>query len=165
MVLSWEAIQQFNADRYEIEQSDDQRTWRVIGVVPANRTEFGRANYNFRYSQNTGSSLFRITAFTTGGERLYSALLESPCSNTSYLAITPNPVYNSTTLRIGSPATARVKVILFNSAGAALQQREATLQSGINHVPLDLSSLPRGAYSVMIIWTGGRQESLQLIKQ
>ena len=165
MVLSWEAIQQFNAGRYEVEQSDDQRNWRVIGVVPANRTEFGRSNYNFTYNQNTGSSLFRITAVTTGEERVYSALIESPCSNTSYLAVTPNPVYNSTTVRIGSPATARVKLVLFNSAGAAMQQREATLQSGINHVPLDMGSLPRGAYSLMIIWSNGKQESLQLIKQ
>lgn len=165
MVLSWEAIQQFNADRYEVEQSDDQRTWRLIGVVPANRTEYGRANYNFTYNQNTGASLFRVKAVSTGEERLFSALIESPCSNTAYLAVTPNPVYSSTTVRIGSPATARVRLVLFNSAGAALQQREATLQSGINHIPLDMGSLPRGAYSLMIIWSGGKQESLQLVKQ
>lgn len=165
MVLSWEAVQQANAGRYEVEQSDDHRTWRVIGMVPANRTEFGRANSSFTYRQNTGSSLFRISAITTGEERLYSALIESPCSNASYLAVTPNPVYSTTTVRIGSPATAQVKLVLFNSAGGALQQREATLQAGVNHIPLDMASLPKGAYSLLIIWRGGKQESLQLIKQ
>lgn len=165
MVLSWEAVQQANAGRYEVEQSDDQRNWRVIGIVPANRTEFGRADYRFTYNQNTGSSLLRIAAVTTGEERIYSALIESPCSSTSYLAATPNPVYSGTTIRIGSPATAQVKLVLFNSAGAALQQRAATLQTGMNHISLDMASLPRGAYNLMIIWAGGTQQSIELIKQ
>lgn len=41
MVLQWTAVQQFGADNYEIEQSADGRNWRVVGVVPANRTELG----------------------------------------------------------------------------------------------------------------------------
>ena len=165
MAFDWAAVQQFNADRYEIEQSTDGHNWTVIGVVPANRTEFGEASYNFTYNKNVSNALFRITATTTGGERIFSQIVESPCNVDSYIGVTQNPVYSSTTVRIGSPTTVRVKLTLLDSRGAAVHSSDASLNAGINSLPLDMSRLPRGGYTLVIQWRNGKQETLQLAKE
>jgi len=165
MAFDWVAVQQLNADRYEIEQSTDGRNWAVVGVVPANRTEFGEASYNFTYNRNVSNALFRIAATTTGGERIFSSILESPCSVNAYVGVTQNPVYSSTTVRIGSPATVRVKLVLLDSRGAAVHSSDAVLNAGINSLPLDMSRLPKGGYTLVIQWLNGRQETLQLAKE
>ena len=165
MSFDWVAVQNFNADRYEIEQSTDGRNWTVVGVVPANRTEFGEASYNFTYNKNVSNAIFRITATSTGGERVVSAQLESPCSNNSFIGVTQNPVYSSTTVRIGSPSNTRVKLVLLDSRGAAVHSSDAVLNAGINSLPLDLSRLPRGGYTLVISWRNGKQQTIQLAKE
>lgn len=165
MLLSWVAVQQFGADRYEIEQSTDGRKWEVVGVIPANRTDFGEASYNFTYNKNTSNVIYRIGATSTGGERTFSSILESPCSPNSTLGVTSNPVYSSTTVRIGSPGTARVRLILLDNSGRLVQTSEASLISGVNSVPLDMSRLTSGNYTLVIRWTNGREQILKLIKE
>lgn len=165
MVLRWMAVQQFGADNYEIEKSADGRNWRTIGVVPANRTEFGEANYGFKYNNEDRDAFFRITATSIGGDRVFSSVVESPCSNTNYLAITPNPVYSSTTVRIGSPTAAKVKMVVLDAKGSVVMSRDASLVSGVNHLPLDMSRVPRGQYTLVISWLNGKQEVLNLVKQ
>jgi len=164
--LNWTAVQQqSSAGRYDVEQSPDGRQWSLAGTVPANRTDFGDASYSFQYSKNGMDVLFRIKAVSTSGEFAYSSVIASPCSNSSYLAVTPNPVYSTTTLRVGSPATARVRVMLVNSAGVVVQGSNANLMAGINQLPLDMSSLPKGFYTAVIQWNNGKQDVLKLVKQ
>ncbi|MDQ3844007.1 MAG: hypothetical protein M3342_08345 [Bacteroidota bacterium] len=164
--LDWVAVQQFSADRYDIEQSADGRNWRVIGVVPANVTDLGDASYSFNYSRNVSNVRFRIVAVNRVGELVYSSTIESPCSVNSYLAVMPNPVFSTTTVRVGSPTAARVKLMLLNGTGTVVHNREVGLLPGINQVPLNMmSSMPRGYYTLFIYWPGGRQEVLKLIKQ
>lgn len=165
MTLDWVAVQQFSADRYEVEQSTDGVHWVVIGVVPAKRTEFGDASYSFTYNKNVSNALFRISAANTGGERAHSTILESPCSANSYVGVTQNPVYSSTTVRIGSPTKSRVKLIVLDGRGAVVHSSDAALNSGINSLPLDLSRLPRGGYTLVIRWLNGKEEVLQLSKE
>ena len=163
--LSWVAAQQFNADRYDIEQSADGRSWTSVGSIPANVTDFGEVNYSFNYTRNASNVLFRINAVSTTGEHVYSSIIESPCSSNSYLGITPNPVYSTTTIRLGSPVATKVKLMLVNSSGVVVQTRNAGLSAGTNHLPVDMSNLQKGFYSLFIQWAGGKQDVLKLIKQ
>jgi hypothetical protein len=163
--LNWVAIQQFTSDRYDIEQSSDSHNWTVVGTVPANRTGFGQVGYNFNFTRNASNVMFRIVAVNTTGERMYSSVIESPCSNESYLGATPNPVYSTTTVRIGSPATSKVKLSLLNSSGLIMQVRDVTLVAGTNQVPLDMSGMTPGYYTVYIQWNGGRRDVINLVKR
>jgi hypothetical protein len=163
--LNWVAIQQFNADKYDVEQSADGRNWTTIATVLANRTEFGEANYNYNYTKNASNVFFRINAISTSGEHLYSSVIESPCSSNSYLSVTPNPVYSTTTIRLGSSVATKIKLTLVNSSGVIVQTSNATLSAGTNQVPLNMSGLQQGFYSLFIQWMGGKQDILKLVKQ
>lgn len=166
MIVNWVAVQQANADRYEIEQTaDNGLNWTVAGTVPANRTDFGQASYSFNYNKNLNDVQLRISAINIAGERVSSTILQSPCSNTSTLTVSQNPVYSTTTIRIGSPSATKIKLVLANNSGVVVQIREASVTRGNNQIPLDMSSLPIGYYTLSIQWAGGRQDALNILKQ
>lgn len=164
MSLNWVAVQPGGADRYELEQSSDGTNWKVVGVVLANQNDRGHSSYRFNYNSTASDVLFRIAAKAISGERVASAPFLSPCSNEAYVGATPNPVYSNTSLRIGSPGTARVKVLLVDSRGVPHYSTDFNLTRGINHVPLQMSSLPIGQYSAVVRWMNGRQQVIPLVK-
>lgn len=165
LVLSWMAIQAFGADRYEVEQSSDGRNWTVVGVVPAQQTRRGEALYSFSYAKNARDGFFRIRATSIGGDRVVSSVLESPCSPTAFLSVTPNPVYSTTTLRIGSPTATKVRLMILDTHRAMVFSSDASLVPGTNHLPIDMSRLPGGHYLLVISWSGGKEETLGLVKK
>lgn len=165
LVLNWEAVQAFGADRYEVEQSADGRNWTVVGEVPAQQSRRGEALYSFNYTKNARDGFFRIKATSIGGDRVVSSVLESPCSPTALLSITPNPVYSTATLRLGSPTATKVRLMVLDAHRAMVFSSDASLVPGTNHLPLDLSRLPSGHYLLVISWSGGKEETLGLLKR
>jgi hypothetical protein len=163
--FKWTAIQQFSADWFKIEQSTDRRNWSVVAEIPANRTAFGEAGYRYTYNRNIPNAWYRLKAVTIGGDEVTSALMQSPCSNEAALAVTPNPVYTTTTVTIGSPTASKVKLILLNSSGGVVHSSEAGLVQGKNYLPLDMSNLPSGYYTLYISWSNGEERMLNLIKK
>ena len=165
--FNWIAIQQYAAgDTYEIEQSSDGgANWTMIGQINANRTELGEAAYSYLYNKNAGKILFRISAINIAGEKSYSSIVESPCSNSTYLSVSPNPVTSNTTLRIGAPAATKIKIILSNSSGVVMQNKEVSLLQGNNQVSMDMTNLQTGSYILSVNWNGGSRETFKLVKQ
>jgi len=165
--FNWVAIQQYAAgDKYEIEQSsDDGANWTMIGQINANRTELGEAAYSYIYNKNLGKVLFRISAINIAGEKVYSSIMESPCSNSTYLSVSPNPVTSSTTLRIGAPDATKIKIALVNSSGVIVQNKQVSLLKGNNQVTMDMNNLQPGSYILSVNWNSGNRETFKLVKQ
>jgi hypothetical protein len=166
MQITWSALQeQYSVDRYEIEQSTDGYKWVNIGMIPANRTEVGEASYNFSFTKNPANVMFRINAVNATGERSYSSTIKSPCDANSYLAVSVNPVYSTTSVRLGTPVATKVKLLLLNSSGVIVQTRDAALGVGTNQIPIDMAGMSPGFYSVVIQWQGGKTDIVKLVKQ
>lgn len=165
VLLNWVATQQNSVDRYEMEQSINGHNWTNIGTVPANRSDLGEASYSFNYTKNADNLLFRIAAISTTGERAYTSIIESPCSNAAYLAVTPNPVYSTATIKLGSPVASKIKLILVNSSGVVVQSSNRSLMAGLNQVPLNMSGLTKGYYILYIQRMDGKQDALNIVKQ
>jgi hypothetical protein len=164
--LNWTTIQsQADAERFEIEQSADGGiTWTSIGIIPASRNKTGNVAYNFTYNKSLGNVDLRIAAINIGGEKRYSSIVHSACSNTNLLSV-DNLVYSTANVRIGSPKVQNVKMILTDANGVAVQAREAGLTQGVNSISLDMSGLRKGIYMLTIIWPGGAQQSVKMVKQ
>lgn len=164
--LNWTVIQQQpDADHFEIEQSADGGiTWISIGVVPATQFKVGNIAYNFIYNKSLGNVDLRVAAVNLAGEKTYSTIIRSACSNTNLLSV-DNLVYNTANIRIGSPKLQNVKMILTNQSGVAVLAKEAELAQGVNSVSIDMSSLQRGMYMLTIIWPGSAQQSVKIVKQ
>jgi hypothetical protein len=165
--FNWTAAQQYsNADHYDIEQTSDEGiNWQPIGTIPANRSDIGEAAYSFIYNKNLGKVLFRVTAVNIAGEKTYSSLIQSPCTNTTYLSVTPNPVVSNASIKIGAPSATQVKMTLVNTSGIVVQTKELKLLQGNNQLSLDMSSLQKGNYILSIFWDGGNSDTFKLVKQ
>jgi len=164
--LNWTTVQaQPDADHFEIEQSADGGiTWTNIGVLPATRNKIGNTDYTFSYNKSLGNVDLRVAAVNIGGEKRYSSIVRSACSNTNLLSV-DNLVYSTANVRIGSPKVQNVEMILTDVNGVAVQAREAGLTQGVNSISLDMSGLYKGIYMLTIIWPGGAQQSMKMVKQ
>jgi len=166
MQLNWVAMRLTATDRFEIEQSDDGiSNWKIIGSVLASMALQGEISYNFIFNKDVENSFFRIAAVTTSSERVYSSIFKSPCSVNSYLSVVPNPVYSTATLRIGSPAATKIKILVADAAGVIVQSRDITLMQGTNNLSLNLRDLHAGYYTLAIQWMSGKQDILNILKQ
>ena len=164
--LNWTSVQQqTDADHFDIEQSVDAGvTWTNIGTVPATKFGNGNLSYGYTYYKSPGNVDIRVAAVDAAGERRYSSTVHSACSNTNLLSV-DNLVYSTANIRIGSPKIQNVRMILTNEFGTAVQAREAGLTQGVNSISLDMSSLRKGIYMLTIIWPGGAEQSVKIVKQ
>ena len=164
--LNWTTIQQqADADYFDIEESSDRGvTWTSIGTMPAARSTIGEVPYNFVYTKSLGNVDLRIAAVNIAGERRYSTVARSACSDNNLFSV-DNLVYSTANVRIGSPRTQNVKMVLTNQSGVVVQVREAGLTQGINSISLDMSNLSKGFYVLTVVWQGGRQESVKMVKK
>lgn len=164
--MSWTAAQHQNdADRFEIEQSADGGiTWTNIGVLPATRNQTGNVPYNFMYNKSLGNVDLRVAAVDISGEKRYSGIIRSACNNTNLFSA-DNLVSTTATIRIGSNRTQNVKMILTNQSGIVVLAREAGLTQGVNSISVDMSSLQPGVYLLTVIWPGGEERSVKIVKQ
>lgn len=164
--LNWTTIQQqSDADYFDIQESTDGgATWTSIGTLPASRSTIGEISYSYVYNRTLGNVDLRVAAVNIGGERRYSAVARSACSNTNLLDV-DNLVRSTVNIRIGSANNQNVKMLLANQSGFVVLKREIGLTQGINSTSLDVSSLPKGFYMLMIVWQNGRQESVKIIKE
>lgn len=164
--LNWTAAQHQNdAEHFDIEQSTDGGiTWINIGTLPATRTQVGNVSYNFMYNKSLGSVDLRVAAVDMAGEKRYSPIVRSACSNTNLFSV-DNLVSTTANIRLGSNKTQNVKMILTNQSGIVVVAREAGLTQGVNSISLDMSTLQRGVYLLTIMWPGGEQRSAKIVKQ
>src|SRR5678810_1409928 len=98
-----------------------------IGTVPASKFETGNGTYNFVYNKSPDNIDLRVVAINTAGEKRYSAIVHSACSNSNNLLSADNLVYSTAHVRIGSTKTQNVKIILINSSGVPEQARDCLL--------------------------------------
>lgn len=164
--INWTSIQQqSDADHFEIEQSADAGiTWTNIGTAAATKFRNGKIDYNFTYNKSLGNVDLRVVAVNTAGEKRYSSIVHSACSNTNLFSV-DNLVYSTANVRIGSAKTQNVKMLLTNENGYVTQVKEAGLTQGVNSISLDMSNLRKGIYMLTVIWPGGGQQSAKIVKQ
>lgn len=164
--LNWTTIQQqSDADHFEIEQSPDGgSTWTNIGIVPATRFKTGAIPYSFVYNKSLGNVDLRVAAVTIAGEKRYSSVVRSAGSNNSLFGV-DNLVYTTANIRIGSPVSQNVRMVLTNQSGVIVLAKQAGLTQGVNSITLNMSGLQRGIYMLTVIWPGGAQQSVKISKQ
>jgi hypothetical protein len=164
--LNWTTVQQQNdADHFEIEQSSDGGiNWTNIGIVPATRFKIGAVPYSFVYNKSLGNVDLRVAAVNIGGEKRYSSVVRSACGNNSLFSA-DNLVYSTVNVRIGSPITQNVKMIVTNQSGTVVIAKEAGLTQGVNSLTLNMSGLQKGVYMLTAIWPSGMQQSVKIVKQ
>ncbi|HWB26347.1 MAG TPA: T9SS type A sorting domain-containing protein [Chitinophagaceae bacterium] len=162
--LSWTSANKSSDDIFDVERSDDNMHYSLIGTVKAS-TEQGTHNYTFNdKTPLSGVNYYRVTQILKDGEFKYSNVL--PLSfNTYIFNIYPNPARGQLFVRyvddLGVDKTITVQLI--NSAGQIVYQHNVVVQGMANTVVLNLpASLAAGMYIVQAVNEKGEKRTRNL---
>ena len=81
--------------------------------------------------------------------------LKESVKNLSSFELFPNPAKETTSIRINSPKVFETSVILFNSLGEVVYQKEVSINEGKNKIDMDLQNLPSGVYFATVKTAAG----------
>ena len=90
--------------------------------------------------------------------------LEKTASVKGMFSVYPNPAVDQTALLIETGMSSSLKWRLMDGSGAVVRQKETVLQPGMNQLPVDLSGLARGVYTLNAAW-GNNTRTVSIIKK
>lgn len=101
------------------------------------------------------------------GEYKYTEVARSRNGSIEILSVGPNPAQSQTTLKIRIYNTRSVNVVLYDMTGTKVGVLESSSALGVGEhtIPLQLASLPAGAYLITLISNQGEQAIERLIIQ
>lgn len=146
--LSWTTTKESNSASFEIERSGDNKTFTAIGSVAAQGTSTTTTNYGFIDAQPlAGSNYYRLKQTDLDGRSTYSKTVVLNFGSIT-LRISPNPVHNTANLFVGGSNEA-FSIRIVNLNGQTVKQFLTT--PGTANIPIDVSSLAKGVYTVKVI--------------
>ncbi|KAA3439958.1 YDG domain-containing protein [Rufibacter hautae] len=164
--LSWTTATEKDNDYFQVERSQDGKTFGSIGKVGGNGTTNESQKYSFiDAAAPTGTVYYRLKQVDLDGKFEYSKVItvkaDGKASAQASLGAYPNPtpgkVYVSSTEGSG-PAT----VTLFHSSGRAVSQRQVQLETG--RPIADLTDQVPGIYYLQVQTNTGKS-TIRVVKQ
>lgn len=104
------------------------------------------------YAQTQSNLNFAAAGNTTG--TIYVSSEEGVSMARQEVTVVPNPSTGPVTVRFSTTLSGKVAITVMNSNGAPLFAIDALAKIGSNQVPLDLSALGSGSYSVVVSGAG-----------
>ena len=168
-VLSWSTAFEYNLDHFEIEYGTDSAHLTTLASVPATGTSNVQNNYSYVHQQPVaGWNYYQIKAVSKDGTTVLSSIQSvffDP-NELRPLTIYPNPA--TTTVHIAFQGKQpfvdqTVSVEIWSQTGQLVIAK--TVSGYQNDVELDVSSLARGIYIVLIRYVRGDPDYGKLLKQ
>jgi hypothetical protein len=101
----------------------------------------------FRATSDFGNNLYLDNVNLSQSNPLGTEPLKN---NEVSVSIFPNPSNGETNLKINAKTSSEAGITLVNVLGQTVYSRQVLLNGGTNIIPLDVSGLAQGAYSVVI---------------
>jgi hypothetical protein len=157
--LNWSTASEKNNRGFEIQKSDDGKSFEKIGFVAGNGTSLKAHNYAFLDpTTERGLTYYRLKQWDVDNQFEYSKIISvnrTATVDTKPLTLYPNPVVNNLTVENGK-GFARI----YNTTGKLLLQQ--SIDS--NKEQINVSDLPKGIYVLNIQKADGTSVSRKFIK-
>lgn len=160
--LTWNTAQEVNSEAFEVEASQDGRTFRRVGQVAAagNSTQARRYTYRHATTQ-AGPRYYRLRQVDQDGTSTYSSVVTLTAKRTAgapTVTAAPNPFHDKLELFVSSPGAvpASATVTLTTLAGRTVYTHDFSRrlsQSAVLELP-GLPALPAGLYLVRVVLDG-----------
>jgi Secretion system C-terminal sorting domain len=160
--LQWETATELNASHYEIEWSNDARTFKAIGRIKAHGTTSVPQKYQFTDAQpEKGVQYYRLKIVDNDNTYGYSLIRSVLFDKTLKVWVYPNPFTEKLIVEADNTEGGK----LYNMEVIDLTGKVCFSKKNIDNqqISLDLSHLPRGIYFAK--WTKGNDISvLKIVK-
>ena len=150
--LIWKTASEINNSHFEVERSIDGKAFKAIATIDGNGTTNVTNEYKYADSEDlSGGYYYRLKQVDYDGQFEYSEVKYVYVSGSNdVMSVYPNPAENMVTLEFNS-YQGRAKTITFvNTLGQVLMEEKASVVDGLNKLEVDISSLPKGNYFVLL---------------
>lgn len=157
--LDWTTLGENNSEQTEIERSNGNNLFTVIGYVKAAGNTNLEQAYTFIDSfPATGKNLYRIKLLDKDGRYQYSPVItvSNTKNESSVLKAYPNPFSNNLAVEITLPVQQQAQLQLTDLSGRIILQRSVSCKAGSNLLMLkEADPLPAGTYLMRIVTKDG----------
>ena len=154
--LEWETSYEQNLDNFGIERSTDGVNFQLVGTVQAKNISSG-SDYQYPISSTGGVDFYRLKMTGKSGDSQLSNIVSiAPCNNKNITwNIAPNPINqgNNFTITIssGQNIAQQGSLIIFDSNGKKIFQKNTSIGPGDNPVTLSTSMMASGIYLIRLL--------------
>ncbi len=151
VLVSWSTQSEQNSSMFEVERSYDGISFIKIGSVQAAGNSASIRNYQFTDINAAKSLIFyRIKLVDVDASYKYSPvrMVARSESNTQDFFLYPNPASTTVSLALHKVAEKNMQVQIVNQLGQIV--KSSTISKGTQLIRIDISSLPKGIYSVKV---------------
>lgn len=114
-----------------------------------------------------GINLYRLKFIDADGRVNYTQVISLVNGSRAMelISLAPNPVKQTTNLRLVSNLKSEAQISILNAAGVMVNKIKVNLVAGENSVSLNLSHLAAGVYNIVVSQPNAEKQSIRLIKQ
>lgn len=165
VVINWKAAQEQNIQHYSVEISDDGNNWMAIGQLPPGLNGAEEASYSFKDNNPLQDGYYRVAEHDLNGAIHYSSIVRSSCIALDVFTVYPNPVSDKLYINIVEAGNSTALVRLFDNKGALVKQQTGSISGSANRLIIDMSSLAKGMYHLLVEWNKGQmKKTAQILK-
>jgi len=165
--LQWTVAQNEINHRFEIERSNDGKSFTNKGAVAATTKE-GTESYSFGDLVSAEKVYYRLKMFDKNLVVTYSKILAFQTkflSGDNGIKILSNPATDKLTLSFASATSQSVQIKLYDLSGRVQMNKRITTYQGSNLVSLPISSAISTGMYVVELNTGSERQTAKFVKQ
>ncbi len=165
--LQWAVAQNEINDHFEVERSNDGKTFTTKGIVAAT-TKYGSESYSFGETVNSEKVYYRLKMFDINQVITYSKILAFQ-TKTAYsnngIKIINNPITDKLTLSYSSVSIQSVQIKVYDLNGRMQMNERMNTYEGSNLISLTISSAFKTGMYVVEINNGSERQTAKFVKQ
>jgi Tfp pilus assembly protein PilZ len=154
--LQWQTAQEENSLHFEVQRGSGS-SWTTIGTLPSAGNSTTLRSYQYTDLNPQTENLYRITEKGIDGRMQYSSVLRLSCSGENKFRVYPNPATTQVTVQMQSNAAQKIRLQIHDAKGALVKEQWAAVQIGTNIVPMNISALPVGTYTINAFTAEGQR--------
>ncbi|GLU52683.1 T9SS type A sorting domain-containing protein [Dyadobacter frigoris] len=159
--LNWSTSAESNSDYFEVQHSNDAKSWSLLSKVAAASESSTLKSYGYTQSNpGGGSNFYRLKMVDKDQSFAYSRVQELVFTRDLNMALYPNPVVEKINIQVDNWSEIS-SLQLLNSQGISFFESKGKVLSR----EIDMKRLPAGLYLVQLKKTDGTTHVIKVIKQ
>lgn len=146
VILSWKTSEEFNTGFFEIEVSDDGRSFHNLGVINAQGS--GSNSYSFKAFMTNNLQYYRLKMIDLDGSFTYSETRRVSLKDANGLVVNPNPSSGNFEVIFYSSRNDKAALYLYDVNGRIVWRQSCNVKAGVNTIPVHVGWLAAGFYMI-----------------
>lgn len=159
--LKWTVAQERDVHSYEVERSEDGRTWTTAGSVRSLGNSSSERSYSFTDNSISGiKQLYRLRQVDVNGASKLSNVVSITGNRTAVLTLAglfPNPAVSKVNLLVEAPAKDNLTITVMDAVGRIVRTQRSFVDAGSNTLQVDVSGFAQGSYLIKVTCENGCQ--------